>query len=91
MIGSFPNPALTDVNIVYALCRDSDVRAEIYTETGEKVRTLRSLGTIGRNVLYWDCRNNRDSGVGSGVFIYSMEAISGIDRTKKWGKLVVVR
>jgi flagellar hook assembly protein FlgD len=89
--GNFPNPIKTDTHIVYELCRDSDVSAMIYTVSGEKVRKISQHGSIGKNTIYWDCQNNHGKDVGSGVYLYSIEAISGNDKTKKWGKLVVLK
>jgi hypothetical protein len=35
--------------------------------------------------------NNKGAGVASGVFIYCIEAISGGDKIKKWGKLAIIK
>ncbi len=89
LLGSFPNPATQELNIVYDLCRDSDITVKIYTVSGEMVRKLTQQGRRGKNAIYWDCRNGRNKNAASGVFIYSLEAVSENDKGKKWGKLAV--
>ncbi len=89
--GAFPSPSEYDTHIVYRVCRDSDVDAVIYTVSGEKVRKLHQQAIMGWNSLYWDTNNNNGKGSASGVFIYSIEIVSGSDKVKKWGKLAIVK
>ena len=89
--GAFPNPSRADVNIVYQLCRDAGIRAEIFSVSGEAVRVINQQGRKGFNSLYWDAKNNSGARSASGVFIYSIEAEAGPEREKLWGKVVVIK
>jgi flagellar hook assembly protein FlgD len=89
--GSFPNPAEFGVNIIYELCRESSVSARIYDVSGETVYTGKQNGKTGKNAFYWDFKNTLKKNSASGVYIYSVEAVSGEDRQKKWGKMAVVK
>jgi hypothetical protein len=89
--GAFPNPFHADTNIAYLVCKDSEVEAVIYTVSGEIVRRLYQHAVSGWNALYWDGKNNAGRNAASGVFIYSIEAVSGSDRKKLWGKVAELK
>jgi len=91
LLGIFPDPFNTDTTIVYKVCKDADVDAVIYTVSGEVVRRLHQQAVKGWNNLYWDGKNNAGRDTASGVFIYSIEATSGDDRQKLWGKVAAVK
>ncbi len=91
MLGIFPNPFSTDTTIVYKVCLASDVVAVIYTVSGEVVRRLNQQAVPGWNRLRWDGKNNSGRATASGVFIYSVEAVSGDERNKFWGKVAAVK
>jgi hypothetical protein len=83
ILGIFPNPFSTDTTIVYKVCLAAEVNAVIYTVSGEAVP--------GWNSLRWDGKNDSGRTTASGVFIYSVEAVSGDDRNKFWGKVAAVK
>lgn len=89
--GAYPNPASYRVNIVYELCRDSDISVHIYSETGEAIRQYSARAAKGRNAFVWDCNNNRNSAVSSGVYLFCIEAASGEEKKMVWGKAAVVK
>jgi flagellar hook assembly protein FlgD len=91
LIGNYPNPFDYGTNIVFKICSQADVTLKIYTISGENVETMTESKSAGKNNFYWDCRNNHRINSASGVFIYSIEAVSGVDRKKQWGKMALVR
>ena len=74
--GNFPNPFVTDTNIVYWLSTQAQsVKIMVYTVSGEKVFWDDSLtGNAGYNNFYWNGRNRALKPVASGVFIYRIDA-----------------
>ena len=91
ILGIFPNPFSTDTTIVYKVCLAAEVNAVIYTVSGEVVRRLHQQAVPGWNSLRWDGKNDSGRTTASGVFIYSVEAVSGDDRNKFWGKVAAVK
>jgi len=91
ILGIFPNPFSTDTTIVYKVCLAAEVNAVIYTVSGEVVRRLQQQAVPGWNSLRWDGKNDSGRTTASGVFIYSVEAVSGDDRNKFWGKVAAVK
>jgi hypothetical protein len=67
------------------------VEAVIYTVSGEVVRRLHQHAASGWNALYWDGKNNSFWDSASGVFVYSIEAVSGDNRRKVWGKVAEIK
>jgi hypothetical protein len=67
------------------------VEAVIYTVSGEVVRRLKQHAANGWNALHWEGKNNACRDLASGVFIYSIEAVSGSDRKKLWGKMAELK
>jgi hypothetical protein len=89
--GEFPNPMSDKTHFVYRLGRDADVKVSIFTVSGEKLKTLNQDGKQGENALQWDGSNNDGKKTASGVFIYELEAFSGNENGKYFGKIAVVR
>ena len=89
--GVFPHPAVYDANIVFRLCRDSKVSLRIYTVSGELFYEAQANGVQGVNTMHWDIKNNRSKPVATGVFIYSLEAVSGTEKGMVWDKVAVVK
>jgi len=91
LLGAYPNPFTTGTRIIYRICKDSVVDAVIYTVSGEVVRRINRQEAAGSNMIYWDGKNNAGNNTASGVFIYSVEAVSGNDRRKLWGKVAELK
>ena len=89
--GAFPNPFNTKTEIFYKVCVDAEVDAVIYTVSGELMRRMHGRAVPGWNSMDWDGKNDAGKNAASGVFIYSMEAVSGGERQKLWGKAALVR
>ena len=90
---SYPNPSNPETWIPYQLAHDAEVTIQIYSATGQLVRTL-ALGNkkagsyMGvAEAAYWDGKNEYGEDVASGVYFYVLKADSfaGAD------KLVILR
>ena len=91
VLGAFPNPFNTQTKIFYKVCEDSDVDAVIYTASGETARRIHQRAARGWNSIAWDGKNDAGRSAASGVFVYCIEAVSGGERLKLWGKVALVK
>jgi len=91
LLSNYPNPFNKGTNIVFNLCKPSEVTVRIYTVSGELVKQITQSGTPGKNSIYWNTKNRRSDEIASGVFIYVIEARAGNDKAAKWGKLAVIK
>jgi len=85
---NYPNPFNPSTAISYFLPVDTHVSLSIYDIGGHLIRTLvDGHEPAGTNSIRWDGRNNRGSGVCSGVYYYRLIA----DRKALTRKLVLMR
>ena len=77
---NYPNPFNPETWIPYGLSEASNIRIEIYSLSGQLIRTL-DLGykrpgfyTRRDNAAYWDGINERGEEVASGVYFYTIKA-----------------
>ncbi|MYF54790.1 T9SS type A sorting domain-containing protein [Candidatus Poribacteria bacterium] len=80
LLQNFPNPFNPETWIPFQLADNSNVTIQIYTPTGNLVRTL-SLGVMAAGTytsqskaIHWDGRNNRGEPVSSGIYLYTINA-----------------
>ncbi len=72
---NYPNPFNPSTVIEYALPESRNVELSIYNALGEKVATLVSeLQDAGYYSVTWNGTNNYGSKVGSGMYIYAIQA-----------------
>jgi len=72
---SYPNPFNSTTTLAYDLAKTGAVRLEIYSVTGQRVRTLvEGERLVGSHSLIWDGRNDAGRGAASGVYLARMEA-----------------
>jgi len=74
---NYPNPFNPATTIEFELANSSLVQIKIYDILGREIRELvNNKLTAGRYTLLWDGRNDNGISVGSGVFIYEIQATS---------------
>jgi len=73
---NYPNPFNPETTISFDLSVESVVTLRVYDVTGQVVRTLASAEAMaaGRYESSWDGRNEQGLKVGSGVYLYRLEA-----------------
>lgn len=73
--GNFPNPFNPTTSIRFSLKDAGRVRVQIYNLKGQLVKNLiDSELKSGNHQLVWDGRDERGSGVASGIYFYRMES-----------------
>ena len=80
LLQNFPNPFNPETWIPFQLADRRNVSIQIYTPTGNLVRTL-SLGVMSEGnyasqnkAIHWDGRNNQGEYVSSGIYLYTINA-----------------
>jgi hypothetical protein len=72
---NFPNPFNSQTVIEYQLPQTSDVKISIFNLNGQKVTTLvRGHQTAGTHKIIWNGTDNSGHLLGSGVYLYRLEA-----------------
>ena len=73
--GAAPNPFNPKTDIRFDLPRSSHVRVSVFTVDGRRVQTLadRTFGE-GAQAVAWDGRSHSGQRMGSGTYIYVVEA-----------------
>ncbi len=71
---NYPNPFNPTTTIKYQIAKQSDVRLQIYSITGQLVRTITSgVQQPGYYSVIWNGLNNAGEQVSSGVYFYRLE------------------
>ncbi|MGH1363770.1 MAG: FlgD immunoglobulin-like domain containing protein [Calditrichia bacterium] len=72
---SYPNPFNPATTISFSLKKQADIQLEIYSITGEIVRTLvNTNSSVGRHQVIWDGMNDDGMKVSSGVYLYRLKS-----------------
>ena len=72
---NYPNPFNSFTSIEYCLPRSSIVNLTVYNQLGQKIRTLvNEYQDGGYQRIQWDGKNDTGRLVGSGVYVYALEA-----------------
>lgn len=75
---NYPNPFNPVTTIAYDLAEATDVRLAIYTLSGQRITTLVSGHQEGGHYeVIWDGRDDVGRSMGSGVYLYRLEALKG--------------
>lgn len=72
---NYPNPFNPSTVIGYTLPAPANVRLDIYSISGQKIRTLvNGYEDAGRKTVQWDGRDRRGKGAAAGVYLYRLQA-----------------
>jgi hypothetical protein len=87
LLGNYPNPFNPSTNIVFNLQEVSNVEISIFNPVGQKVKSFFKEMPAGENKILWDGRNDYNSELSSGIYIYKVKSGNKILS----GKLVLQR
>jgi hypothetical protein len=74
---NYPNPFNPDTYIRYRLPERARVQLEIFSLTGQKIRTLVNMKqSAGSYTIVWDGRDELGKKVASGIYFYRIKAVS---------------
>jgi len=75
LLQNYPNPFNPETRIEFALPEEQNVRLEVYDISGRRIRTLVDQKmSAGLHQVNWNGENDYGNQVGSGVYIYRMNA-----------------
>lgn len=84
LLQNYPNPFNPATVIEYQLPVAGEVELKVFTSLGEHVQTLvREWQAAGRYQASWNGKNSAGAAVSSGIYLYRLEAGSGVQITKK--------
>jgi hypothetical protein len=69
-----PNPCLDGTRFSFPVASGSEYRIRIFDITGRQVCTLSGVSRSGIETVKWNCRDDKDKAVGSGVYLYRFES-----------------
>jgi len=80
---NYPNPFNPETMISFSLSAKTAISLDIYNLKGQKIRNLQS-GVLdkGNHQIVWNGKDDNDSSVSSGVYIYKMTS-AGYTKTRK--------
>ena len=77
LLSNVPNPFNAITEIRFELPSAGTYTLTIYDVAGRRVTGFSGIGAAGINTLHWNGRNDRGTGVGSGVYYYRLETGAG--------------
>jgi hypothetical protein len=82
--GNYPNPFNPSTTIRYSLAAEALVRLEVFNVLGQRVRMLVADVTqpAGSYDAFWDGTNDNGQFVGSGVYLYRLQAADFVETRK---------
>jgi len=90
----FPNPTPGPCRLVCDLATPMDLRWDIYTVSGRRVRSLQgSFGSAGPAILEWDGRDGEGDQIANGVYLFVLRGtMAGAGHEfRETGQLVIMR
>ncbi len=80
---NYPNPFNATTNIIYYLAESSHVDLDIFSVTGERIKTLvNQKQSSGLHQIRWDGTGERELTVASGIYIYRLTSKDHIQERK---------
>ena len=71
--GNFPNPVESATNIEFEIAQSGTVEVLIYNQSGILIQTMVCQNCrSGRNTLQWNCLDNSNNRVTSGIYYYEV-------------------
>ncbi|MBE0567263.1 MAG: hypothetical protein IH621_14985, partial [Krumholzibacteria bacterium] len=94
-VSLFPNPTAGPCRLIFELSDPMEVRWDIYTVSGRRVRSLQErFGASGPGIIDWDGRDGEGDEIANGTYLYVLRGLGaggdGRDITRT-GKLVIMR
>jgi len=85
---NYPNPFNPSTTIRFSLPQISIVKLVVYSQTGQRIRTLRNeILEGGEHSVCWDGRNDSGAPVAAGIYFYRLEA----DQFQQTNKMILLK
>lgn len=74
-LSNYPNPFNPETSISFNLEKASFVSIDIFNVKGQKIKTLTSSKfSVGQHTIVWDGKDDHQSSVSSGIYIYQLKS-----------------
>ena len=88
---AYPNPATRQAQIHFQVTRLADIELTIYSVSGEKVYSTSLSNVTGSNTsLKWNCCNQNQQPVTTGIYIFDLTATNSGRSIQRSGKIAVL-
>lgn len=78
---NYPNPFARDTHFLFELTDPADVRLDIFTVSGKKIRTIQETKPAGQAWIFWDGRDSVGDPIANGTYLYvARVSFLGLDR-----------
>jgi hypothetical protein len=67
---NYPNPFATTTHFLIELTDPADIRLDIFTVSGKKIRTLHEASPAGQAWVFWDGRDSVGETIANGTYLY---------------------
>ncbi|MBK7105342.1 MAG: PQQ-binding-like beta-propeller repeat protein [Ignavibacteriae bacterium] len=89
---NYPNPFNPSTIIKFEIAQDAKVVFNIFSVTGEKIKTIsEDLNSSGYYSVEWNGLNDKNEQVGSGIYIFQMNAFSANNTFSKSIKMLKLK
>ena len=81
VVFNYPNPFATSTYFLINLTDRADVRLDIFTVSGNRIRSIRATKEPGEQWIHWDGRDGTGSSIANGTYLYvARVTFVGLDR-----------
>jgi hypothetical protein len=81
VVFNYPNPFQRDTHFLFNLTDPADVRLDIFTVSGKKIRTIQQTKPAGEAWVFWDGRDSVGDPIANGTYLYvARVSFLGLDR-----------
>ena len=90
----FPNPTPGYCRLLFELSDPMEVRWDIYSLAGSRLRSIQSTLGAGPQILEWDGRDGQNDEIANGTYLYVLRGLGAAAdgrEIRKTGKLVIMR
>ena len=90
----YPNPMKNGGHFTFVITEDSDITITIYTLTGRKIKTIKTLNSpAGFTKVKWDGKDADGDEIANNTYFYKIKAKQTTNKkiTEKIGKLIILK
>lgn len=88
----YPNPMNEEGYFSFLLTSDAEITISIYTISGKKIRSINSVGNVGYNQVFWDCRDEDGDKIANNTYFFKVKARDSLSgkTAEETGKLIIL-
>jgi flagellar hook assembly protein FlgD len=87
----YPNPMQNSTSFTFMLSRDCDLNIDIFTVSGKKVHSFKTMGRQGFNAIPWNGRDDRGDSFANNTYFVKVRATADGLKAERTERLVVYK